>query len=290
MTRTLAQRIIQKFRREGFPGVRDAIRYRVNRKFVQRQRCLISHRVARSLDYSVRYGPFEGLKLMENETWGCDQGTKCMGFYEQQVQEALVEIRQTRGRTILFDIGGADGYFAVGSLVRRLYDFVFVFESSSAARRNMEEMAQLNDVRRSIEIHGEASQSSIREVFSGHPELKMEKVVFLVDIEGAEFHIFSNDFLDYLSAADLIIEMHDRTLGRQKFDRFKSAIFSHEVREIICSSRDPRAYRELDMLMDDDCWLLMSEGRHPMKWLYLRSLGQLDLVVRNEGLTGGWSG
>ena len=267
----LSRSVIRKYHREGLHGVNEAIRYRINRKFVKKQRRLISQRVARSLDYTVRYGPFEGLKLLEKETWGDDQGTKCMGFYEQQVQEALVEIRQTRDRTILFDIGGADGYFAIGSLVRSLYDFVYVFESSSAGRESLEKAAQLNGVRERIEIHGEATQAGIREVFSSHPELKMEEVVFLVDIEGAEYRIFSNEFLDYLSAADLIIEMHDYTLGRSKVERFKSAVFSHEVNEISCSSRDPRAHEELDMLMDDDCWLFLSEGLQSMKWLYLRS-------------------
>ena len=161
IVRVIAPAIIRKYKREGFAGVIEGIKYERNKRFVQKQRCLISYKIARKANFAVQYGPFKGLKMKKKEYWGCDQGTKCMGLYEQQIQETLVRIRRDRGRTVFFDIGGADGYFAVGALKNGLFDFVYVFEKEDDGRRNIEEVSKMNCVQENIEIHGEVSQSSV---------------------------------------------------------------------------------------------------------------------------------
>ena len=47
IVRVIAPAIIRKYKREGFAGVIEGIKYERNKRFVQKQRCLISYKIAR---------------------------------------------------------------------------------------------------------------------------------------------------------------------------------------------------------------------------------------------------
>ena len=84
-----------------------------------------------------------------------------MGLYEQQIQELLVQVRYGRGKHILFDVGGADGFFAVGSLVNTLFDYVHVFEKEEEMQRAIKEVLITTQAKRNL-----SSRSGIGGVLS----------------------------------------------------------------------------------------------------------------------------
>ena len=245
----------------------ESIGERIQKKIIKRRRKKLSALVAASLSHTVAYGPFQGMKIFPEQFWGYDQGSKCLGLYEAQIIALLKQISDSGRRNIFIDVGGADGYYAIGCLVGGLFLRSIAFEMTSEGRERISRAALLNGVSDRVELHGEADRHTISDVLSG---LDMKKCVFLIDIEGAEFNLFTPELLASLADAEIIMELHDFTETREKTKAYLGSIHSHDVKIINETPRDPRSLRELRNLHDNDCWLLMSEGRqNGMDWAHL---------------------
>lgn len=249
----------------GIAEVVVALRVRNNRRYVKSQRAIVSARVARAANYTVRHGPFKGLLLNEKEWWGCDLGTKCMGLYEQQNQILLSQLSVDNHTFI--DLGGADGYFALGALINQMFERSIVFEQSEIGQQSIKSAALKNGLTDKITIHGEANEMSLKKLAES---LDLSQCVFLIDIEGGEYDLLSHDVLMALRQCNIIVEMHGNTTERSKLNLFRNAITTHEVIPIETGPRNPRGLKDLDGLMDDDCFLLLSEGRAYGYWLHLK--------------------
>lgn len=246
-----------------------ANRYRM---YAARYHRMVSDSVASKLNYTVAYGPFKGMKIDSQPYWApSDLGIKCFGMYELEIQDLLIKLQKERHRSTFIDLGGADGYFAIGVLVNRLFDKCIVYEMDAKGREKLGHNSSVNGVRDRIIIKGEANIDTLSEALANN----QEDFILLCDIEGAEYSLFTEDLLFRLRNNHLIIEMHEPYYyGQEKADQlFERAIKHFKVDIILSGGRDFSLIEEAHLLSDIERALLMSEGRGPIgTWWHLSPL------------------
>ena len=90
----------------------------------------------------MQEGPFKGMLISEEQFWGQgDKASKILGFYEKEIQDLINQIQEKNNFPTFIDIGGADGFFAVGSVINNLFKNCEVFEISKRGRQAIEESA-----------------------------------------------------------------------------------------------------------------------------------------------------
>jgi hypothetical protein len=236
-----------------------------------KHRIKISNNVAQHLGYVVRYGVFKGLKLSNNVFWGeGDLGSKALGLYEQEIQTLLFELQDSKKRKTLIDIGGADGYFAIGALVSKLFTKVIVFEISSKGRETLRDNAVINCIENNLTILKEASSESFQNLVDSN--LNLADSVVLCDIEGAEYDLFNDEILKKLLNSHIIIEIHcwDESMKKKKEEFHERVLKLFDIRKIRTQGRDFSPLTETHDLSDQDRSLLVSEGRLRLgEWWHL---------------------
>ena len=106
----------------------------------------------------MQEGPFKGMVISEKQFWGQgDKASKILGLYEKEIQDLINQIQEKNNFPTFIDIGGADGFFAVGSVINNLFKKCEVFEISKRGRQLIEENAIKNNVADLISIHGKAT-------------------------------------------------------------------------------------------------------------------------------------
>jgi hypothetical protein len=234
---------------------------------IQRRRRQLSSRIEAMFGSTVAYGPFKGLRLPGNNWWGVDRAAMYFGLYEQEILTSLAGI-QGSYRTFV-DIGAADGYYGVGVVVGGLFDRAYCFEQSAQARGIIRASAELNGVLERISIHGTAA----RDFYKAIPEAERLKSVLLVDIEGGEFDLFTEEVFRAFERSIIFIELHDYAFrdGRERLAALKaSAERFFDITELTMTARDLSKFPELRSFSDTDRWLICSEGRgRLMQWLRL---------------------
>jgi len=215
---------------------------------------------------TVKYGPFQGLKLQKESWWGtADKGSMLLGLYEQEILVSLTCIPNSYDTFI--DLGAADGYYGIGVLINKLFEKSYCFEISEKGRRVIESNAKLNNVMDRVEIFGIAEKVFYKEI----PSDRIDNTVLFVDIEGAEFDLFDENTFTAFNKAIIFIELHDWFFldGAEKLRKLrKDALATHAITELTMASRDLSKFNELKKLNDTDRWLICSEGRSQlMTWL-----------------------
>lgn len=232
------------------------------------RRLQVNQQVYAQLGGVVAHGPFKGMAISEQSSWGNDKAAKLLGLYEQQLAQALVSA--CRPNTVFVDLGAADGYYAVGLTHARLVERCIAYEMTEQGRRVTTENAQRSGVADRLTVRGACDAGLGAQLLAEFGTL--ERLVVLCDIEGAEFEVFDEANLQALREATVFIEIHDfDAAGRQGYARLLERAARHfEVQVLGNGPRDPGAFAELRMFNDTDRWLACSEGRGPdAKWLRL---------------------
>lgn len=239
---------------------------------IHRRRIYLSNMLFKKLNGVVGYGPFKGFRLGDKFKWGrADAGSMLLGFYEKEIMESLVAASKTHKTFI--DLGGADGYFSVGCLAGKLFDYTYCYEISEKSRENIEYCARLNDVSERLSIFGQATTDFYRQIQAA--DVDLSNCVLLCDIEGGEFNVFNEHTFRAFQGATILIEIHEwHKNGIENYAKLKyEASKFFRVTELTMGSRDLSKYPEVSHFHDSDRWLLCSEGRGQlMKWLKLESL------------------
>lgn len=240
---------------------------------VEQRRLKLSRNLAESFDFTVRYGPFAGLRLIDHATWGpADRAAMLLGVYEQEVLNSLTQL-PTSCRTFI-ELGSADGYYVVGALSSRRFDKGICYEQNEASREVTRKCAELNNVSDKLSIRGEARKGFWKEISAAD----LEQSVVLVDIEGREYDLFDAEAFQQMKHCVIIIELHEEADDAdEKVKRLvDSAALTHKVQRFPMSSRDLSSFPELKRLSDTDRWLMCSEGRpYLMSWIRLDPIKQL---------------
>ena len=230
----------------------------------------LSQRLAATLNSTVAYGPFTGLKLDTNSWWGAaDRGSMLLGLYESEVLSWMDSARA--GRSILIDLGAADGYYAIGALKAGWVKHAYCFEMSEAGRTAIQQNADANGVGSRVTILGTATSSFVDELVRNHG-VDISQCLVLIDIEGAEFEVLAPSTISALAPAAVVIELHEEPgVSPSKIDALvQSCSTNFECSLLTTAGRDLSGYPELSNWPDDDRWALCSESRaYQMRWLTL---------------------
>lgn len=147
-------------------------------------------------------GPFKGMIYPDFVSAGSVLYPKLSGVYEKELQPVFNKIKSKKYKYI-FDIGCAEGYYAIG-LKRAIPEAeIYAFDIDARARKLCSNMAKINGVE--INIEGECCVERLKVMdFSGEiPSL------IISDCEGAERELFTKDVVSNLKNCECLIEVHD---------------------------------------------------------------------------------
>ena len=234
---------------------------------IEKYKEIVWDKVKEQYGLEIAFGPFKGMKLSPNAWWSNKNMTaQVLGIYEANV---IVKLERYAERFSNFiDIGAADGYYAVGSVVNGIYKKSHAFEINELGRTIILETAKINNCEELVSVYGEATESKIRDIIK-----EDGNALVIIDIEGGEFDLLSDDMLNCLRQCVVICELHPFMFsdGASKLSSLLERCDSSF--EIAFSERQTYELPEcdfLDGLPDDARLLAFSEGREAaMQWLIL---------------------
>lgn len=164
-------------------------------------------------------------------------GPKLVGTYELEIADAL-EAAIAKEPTLILNAGCAEGYYAVGLLMRLPKARCIAWDRSELARGRGRQLASINGVADRLELRAEATATAIQDCLGD-----FERVLIICDIEGGELEVLDPAAAPQLRRCTTIIaELHEHLrsgLTGVLTERFKS---SHHV-ELIKSR--PRGWEDI---------------------------------------------
>jgi hypothetical protein len=156
----------------------------------------------RHLQGRIVSGPFRAVKLSEREIFG-GKTAKLLGTYELELHPTWERIRRLEP-SVAINVGGAEGYYAVGIAASWGVEKVIVFESTDEGREGIIANGSLNNIDTHLAVHGVCTEQNLAEA------LKNDAVQLLImDIEGAELDVLGPKVVRELENCTVIIESHD---------------------------------------------------------------------------------
>jgi hypothetical protein len=215
----------------------------------------LTRAVARRLGNEIQGGFAKGMKYSAESNWG-SPANKLVGTYEKELTRVWDELDRRPPR-IVFDVGAAEGYYAVGSAVRWKNCFVHAWEAEDGSRSQLAVNAKLNGVEGRVRIHSACNEETLYEsIRTLSPDL------VIMDVEGAERDICSNRCVQGAIGSTWIIECHGKEVPDLLSARFRS---SHNIEMV---ENQPRTADDLQIDLPWHCvwfkydrWRLVDEGR-----------------------------
>jgi len=230
---------------------------------ISRAQLRLSKYLHSSFGGKVSYGPFSGLQLQWNSSWGAkSRSTMLLGIYEIEVLREL--IITSKNYRYFIDIGAADGYYALGAIFGGYFEKSFCYEASQNGREVIKGNAELNGLADLVVIRGKASS----DFFHDFQDDVRDDSVVLVDIEGGEFQLLSNEALFAFRKSIIIIEIHDWMVsnGQSKLLELESRARRYfNIKKLQTGAREPAAFEELVEVTDSERWLVCSESREMLQ-------------------------
>ena len=265
--------IFTTYNKHGLDGLVYAILRNLNIKtkyisIIEKKKNYIEKKIIAATKKTVIRGNYKSTKLSCNTYWGgFDTSSKLLGFYEEQVQYKIVDLKKKYNLNYIVNFGSAEGYHIIGLIKNQHFKEGLAFEIDTVGQKRLRENLSLNEIDHKIKIFGKAN---FEEVGMKLDEQKLQQTLFLVDIEGEEFNLFSAPNLKNFNKSVMIIENHDFMIKNQtlvsNFFNLMNENFDLEILEN--GPRNPHSITEIKDLDDDERWLIMAEGRpHDMNWL-----------------------
>ena len=198
---------------------------------------------------------------------GSDRAAMILGIYEEEVLNSIMSVPNKYD--IFIDLGAADGYYSIGSLISKKFKISYSFEVSDKGREVIQKNATVNKVSHKLHIFGEATKDFYKNI----PKKDLNSAVILIDIEGAEFSLLDSKVFSRLNKSIIFIELHDWFFkdSKKKMAKLMSdAKPFFKISKLTTTSRDLSKFPELVNYSDSERWLIASEGRSKlMTWLRL---------------------
>lgn len=248
-------------------------------QLIERRKAYNGGVLHRSTGGIIQHGVLKGYALHAAATWlSNDIGSQLLGLYEQEVCALLWHLRERRD--LLIDLGAADGFYGLGLIAVGAYARSLCFEIDPESRAALGRRRDRLGLAERVEILGDAVGDLPAVIRSNAVDLS--RAVILCDIEGAEFDLFTDELLEHLASACLIIENHDfnRANGFPlATDLVRRAGRHFHVTEIHPGPRTLHRIPLIETWNDNDRALLLSEGRLGLaSWLVLSPLSAEPLT------------
>jgi len=221
----------------------------------------------KALEGRVNTGPFNGMLLPEQASWGGgDIGPKILGCYEAELHDLVMRAVQRAPQTVV-NVGCAEGYYAIG-LARLLPNAeVFSFDLDEKAQNICRLNAQANDVGKRVTVGGACTSANLEEL-ARRPGRKL----LIIDCEGCELSLLNPTSVPALADCDIIVECHD--FMNRAITPTLTALFSstHTIEQVDEGARNPNSFALLRNWQSHDRWLAIDENRpETMHWLIFQS-------------------
>ena len=233
------------------------------------RREILGERLFQASGGRVLYGAFKGMKLVSTSWSARDVGSIILGEYERQVVDVIMG--SPKSHSIFIDIGAADGIYAVGLSLNNRFLSSYCFESSEDSQISIRANAIANNVESRITILGTARVNFLSKLTEKYG-LDLTKALFLIDIEGGEFDLLTDQNLKKMCKSVVIVEIHknvDDFDSKYKTLLANSAEFFN-LKELSAGSKSNIDIKEIKSWPDEDRQIVFSEGRrYEMWWLVM---------------------
>ena len=163
---------------------------------------LLRRMAQRATRNTVMSGPFAGMRYLDASISGA-YIPKLIGCYELEVHpfvERLISLRPSH----VINIGGGEGYYSVGLLLRLPDSRVTVFEQLDSGRAAIHELARLNFVSRRLLVRGNCDPVALARCLCQTPAEAL-----VADVEGYEVQLLDPERVPALERLHILVEVHD---------------------------------------------------------------------------------
>tara|TARA_B100000787_G_C16122789_1_gene263477 strand:- start:26 stop:847 length:822 start_codon:yes stop_codon:yes gene_type:complete len=262
------QRIKKKLDKDGLEHVISYLLKKIGYKtkyssLAEKKKILLSKEIYKITKGKTVFGLYTGTRLKYYHN--CSN--KLTGQFERQVQEAIFKIKKDYNLSFLVNFGAGEGFHTIGPIRNKWFSRAVVFENDINEKKVLLENIKINKCNNKIKVLNDANFEDVNRNFS---KKELKKALFLVDIEGEEFHLFNKNNIDYFKNSFLIIECHDFYIKDKKtIKNFYSLLNKNfKINTIYSSSRNPFLVKELDGFTEQEKWLSIIESRQkPMHWI-----------------------
>jgi hypothetical protein len=266
------QSIKPTYQKHGIDGLIYAVlkNLKLNSKFIsiiEKKKYYLEKKIIKITNRTILSGIYKSTRLTCESHWGgFDTSSKLLGFYEKQVQEKILELKNKFHLEYFINFGASDGYHALGLLKNNIFKYAYAFEINDKSRTIIDDNSKINNLSEKIKILGKANFEDFKENLNSE---KLKKTLFLIDIEGEEFKILNEINLPIFKNSILVVENHDFLSNKEDVEKFFNLMKKHFNLEILNNgSRNPNEIAEIKYFDDDEKWLLVSENRkQTMNWL-----------------------
>lgn len=163
--------------------------------------------VERASHFIVMRGPFRGMRYVQGAV-GSHLHPKLLGTYERELHPFLEQLRE-HPVDIAFDIGAAEGYYAVGMLFAGMASHVVAFETNPAGQMLVMDMARLNGVADRLSVFGACSVAALSEQLEAAGS---RSSLLMMDVEGFESLLLDPLRVPALRKQNILVEVHEFVL------------------------------------------------------------------------------
>jgi hypothetical protein len=232
-------------------------------ELIQARAKLLHEHVQASTGCIVVAGPFRGMRLIPDISWGGgDVAAKLLGHYEAELHP-VIERLVTAGFDQIINIGCAEGFYAIGMAMRCPTAHIFAFDTDVIAQRVCSANCAANGVQDRINVGGAVDPDLLKAL-----TIDVANRLFIVDCEGYEAVLVEPERVPGLKQATLLIECHDfvdRSITNTLTRRLAPTHYLGLIGE---GGRDPNQSPLLKPFNSFDRWLALCEFRpETMHWL-----------------------
>jgi len=262
------KKFLYSYKRNGLIGVLNTLLGKIGFKSrikssIEIRIIWIANYIKRFTNNTVNTGLYKGMKIHNNTFWSQkDISTRLLGLYELEVQNIILKIQSISKikKKYLINIGGGDGYHAVGLLRSKIFQKSIIFEIDNRGQNIISINLDINNQKNKAIILGEAKKDFLT---TDLKSIKLDECFFLIDIEGVEYSLLDKTNLEQLANSILLVELH--ATQPKSLEKFMKLLKNrYDIKEFFTESRDLSKISFMHDLEDNDRWLAVSEHRGGM--------------------------
>jgi hypothetical protein len=217
----------------------------------------------------VKNGLFKGLQFNHIKPTGSSIYSKLLGSYELELEPVLKNLL-TQNFIHLVNVGCDEGYYAVG-IARILPGInVIAFDCNKNAQEKCRALASLNNVQQQVVVKSCFVENDIASIKNAG------KTLFIIDCEGCEDTIITNNLIADFATASFVIELHYQQTPEilEKLQQMFGS--THHIMLVKALSDHERImqyhFAELEGLSYQQKEFILTERNNYMEWLIAEPL------------------